>query len=33
MDNVKNDAYYISKMLKDIRFIMEKTEGISLEAL
>lgn len=33
MDNVKNDAYYIQKMLKDIRFIMEKTEGITLEVL
>lgn len=31
MDNVKNDAYYIKKLLKDIRFIMEKTEGITLE--
>ena len=29
MDNLKNDAYYIKKMLKDIRFIMEKTEGLS----
>lgn len=33
MDNVKNDAYYIKKMLKDIRFIMEKTVGITLEEL
>lgn len=33
MDNVKNDAYYIKKMLKDIKFIIEKTEGITLEAL
>ena len=33
MDNVKNDAYYIQKMLKDIRFIMEKTEGITLKEL
>lgn len=33
MDNVKNDAYYIKKMLKDIRFIMEKTEGITLDEL
>ena len=33
MDNVKNDAYYIKKMLKDIKFIIEKTEGMTLEAL
>lgn len=33
MDNVKNDAYYVKKMLKDIKFIMEKTEGITLGAL
>lgn len=33
MDNVKNDAYYVKKMLKDIKFIMEKTEGLTLEEL
>ncbi|MGM9644226.1 MAG: DUF86 domain-containing protein [Eubacteriales bacterium] len=33
MDNIKNDAYYVKKMLKDIKFIMEKTEGISLKEL
>ena len=33
MDNVKNDAYYIKKMLKDIKFIIEKTEGITTEEL
>ena len=33
MDNMKNDAYYIKKMLKDIKFIMEKTEGITLDEL
>ena len=33
MDNVKNDAYYVKKMLKDIRFIIEKTEGITVEGL
>ena len=31
MDNVKNDAYYVKKIIKDIRFIVEKTEGVSLE--
>ena len=30
MDNVKDDAYYVGKMLKDIRFLMEKTSGLSL---
>jgi len=33
MDNVKNDTYYIKKMLKDIKFIIEKTEGIALDEL
>ncbi len=33
MDNIKNDAYYIKKMLKDINFIIEKTNGITLEEL
>lgn len=33
MDNIKNDAYYIKKMLKDIKFIMENTEDISLVEL
>ena len=33
MDNIKNDLYYIKKMLKDIRFIIEKTNGITLEEL
>lgn len=33
MDNIKNDAYYIKRMLKDIKFIMEKTDGITLDEL
>ena len=33
MDNIKDDSYYIKKMIKDIKFIMQKTEGIMLEAL
>ena len=33
MDNIKNDDYYIKKLLKDINFIIEKTNGITLEAL
>ena len=33
MDNIKNDSYYVKKMLKDIYFIMENTNGISLESL
>ena len=33
MDNIKSNTYYIEKMLKDIRFIIANTEGISLEAL
>ena len=33
MDNVKNDSYYVAKMLRDIRFLMEKTANVSLEEL
>ncbi len=33
MDNIKNDAYYIKKMLRDIKFILTKTEGITLDEL
>jgi len=33
MDNIKNDVYYIKKMLKDIKFIMDKTKEITLEQL
>ena len=33
MDNIKNDAYYIKKMLKDIKFVIEKTNGITLDEL
>ena len=33
MDNVKNDAYYVKKMLKDISFILDNTKGITLQQL
>ena len=33
MDNVKNDIYYVKKMLKDIRFILETTQNITLVQL
>lgn len=33
MDNIKNDAYYLEKILKDIKFIIENTKGITLEEL
>jgi len=33
MDNIKNDAYYIKKMPKDIKFIIENTKKISLSEL
>lgn len=33
MDNIKNDPYYIKKMLKDIKFVIEKTNGITLDEL
>ena len=33
MDNVKNDIYYVKKMLKDIHFILETTQNLSLAEL
>ena len=33
MDNIKNDAYYVKKMLTDIKFIIDKTQGITLQGL
>lgn len=33
MDNIKKDAYYVKKILKDISFLCEKTRGITLEEL
>ena len=33
MDNIKDDAYYIKKILTDIKYLISKTEGISLEEL
>lgn len=33
MDNKKNDAYYVNKMLKDLKFVAENTVGITLEEL
>lgn len=33
MDNIKNDAYYIKKILKDIEFLIDNTKGITLEEL
>ena len=33
MDNIKNDLYYVKKMLNDIKFIMVKTNGITLQEL
>lgn len=33
MDNIKDDVYYVKKLLKDINFIIENTEGITLAQL
>jgi len=33
MDNVKDDVYYVKKMLTDIKFIIDKTKGITLQGL
>lgn len=31
MDNVKDDKYYIKKMIDDIKFVINNTDGLSLE--
>ena len=33
MDNVKNDAYYIQKIRKDLKFIVTHMRNINLEVL
>lgn len=33
MDNVKDNAYYINKMLKDIKYLVEKTQNITIDEL
>ncbi len=33
MDNIKDDVYYVKKLLKDINFIIEKTSGKTLAQL
>ena len=33
MDNIKNDAYYINKIIKDVKFLIKNTKGITLEEL
>ena len=32
MDNFKNDNYYLKKIVNDIDFIIEHTEGINTSA-
>lgn len=33
MDNIKNDRYYISKIIKDLEFVTEKMHNVSIEEL
>lgn len=33
MDNTKNDKYYIEKIISDLKFIIEQTEGKSREEI
>lgn len=33
MDNIKNDVYYVKRMLNDIKFIIKNTSGITLAEL
>jgi uncharacterized protein with HEPN domain len=32
MDNKKGDAYYLNKIVEDASFVVENTQGISLES-
>ena len=33
MNNLKNDAYYIGKILTDLHFIVEHMEGVTIKTL
>lgn len=33
MDNIKNDNYYIKRIVRDLKFIINNTSGISIEEL
>lgn len=33
MDNVKNNAYYLKKMITDIEFVLAHTEGVTEDGL
>ena len=33
MDNIKNDEYYVGKILKDLRFIVKHMSGVGFEKL
>ena len=33
MDNTKNNTYYLKKILKDAKFIIDKTKGVTLDEL
>lgn len=33
MDNVKDDSYYIKKIIDDIDFVLKHTKGLSLQYL
>ena len=33
MDNIKDDSYYVSAIVENIKFILQHTSGITLEKL
>ena len=33
MDNIKSDKYYLEKIISDLRFIIEQTEGKTKEGI
>ena len=33
MDNIKDDSYYVSKVIKDLEFMKKHTNGISKKGI
>ena len=33
MDNIKTDAYYLQKMLKDVKFLLANTDNLTVQEL
>lgn len=33
MDNIKNDSYYLQKIIKDLTFVTEQMQGVDMDEL